>query len=53
MKKIKEMYSQPMTESLVVRFEGCFCGTNFDPNGTEQGNDRQPGSNDNWGGGWN
>jgi len=27
MKKLKELYSSPTTELLVVRFEGNFCGT--------------------------
>ena len=30
MKKIKEIYSQPQCETLVVRFEGCLCTS---PNG--------------------
>ncbi len=25
MKKIKEIYSQPQCETLVIRFEGCLC----------------------------
>ena len=34
MKKLKELYSSPTTELLVVRFEGNFCGT---ANGYQQG----------------
>ena len=41
MNKNKLTYLSPMTETLVVRFEGNFCGTGFyTSQGTEQGNAR-------------
>lgn len=33
MNKIKELYSSPTTEFLVVRFEGNFCNTGYHPGG--------------------
>ena len=41
MSKNKLIYEAPEAETLVVRFEGNFCGTgDFTKQGTEEGNDR-------------
>ena len=37
MKKTKLDYLSPLTETLVVRFEGNFCGTNYGSKGAAGG----------------
>lgn len=39
MKKLKELYSSPTTELLVVRFEGNFCNTGYHQGGGGSYND--------------
>ena len=52
MNKIKQFYSSPTAELLVVRFEGGFLTSTFGDNGTENGNPINPEEGDGWGPGW-
>jgi hypothetical protein len=49
MNKIKEVYSQPTAELLVVRFEGGFLNDSYTPNGIQRG---RTVTYDDWDGGW-
>ena len=50
MKKL--FYVTPKTEALVIRFEGQFLASQFGENGTEQGSQHDPSSEEWPGGGW-